>query len=140
MEISEVISAQNEEAEPLPGGDEAIQGDEDEGAGQDQGDTAAGDEDQESEDAVSILTAIYPILYLSHQYKVGDELPANDPRMVEAWLSSGTAAWIRPVQKGSMAKLMTAEPGLPGQALPSEAEDGDDLVGKVPKKRARRKR
>ena len=36
------------------------------------------------------LIATYPILYLSKQYEVGDELPANDPKMVEAWLEAKT--------------------------------------------------
>ena len=37
------------------------------------------------------IIAIHPILYLSKQYKVGDELPANDHEMVEAWLKAKTA-------------------------------------------------
>ncbi len=86
-----------------------------------------------------VLTALYPILYLSHQYKVGDALPANDPGMVEAWLCAGTAAWIRPAGESSKAKPRTAEPGLPGQTVSSEAEDGDDLAGKVPESFGRKR-
>jgi hypothetical protein len=37
------------------------------------------------------IIATHPILYLSKQYKVGDELPANDHEMVEAWLKAKTA-------------------------------------------------
>ncbi len=85
---------------------------------------------------IKILTAIHPILYLSHQYKIGDELPANDPKMVEAWITAKTAIWRLsskvPVVK---AKAQTAEPGLFGQAVPS----GDnDLIGRIPVRGRRR--
>ena len=36
------------------------------------------------------LVATYPILYRSHQYEVGDSLPADDESMVQAWLDAGT--------------------------------------------------
>lgn len=93
----------------------------------------SGGEDQEPDETLKVLRALYPILYLSHQYKVGDALPTNDPGMMEAWLSAGTAAWIRSAGGSPKAKPRTAEPGLPGRAVSSEAEDGDDLTGKVPK-------
>ena len=41
------------------------------------------------------LVATYPILYRSHQYEVGDSLPADDESMVQAWLDAGTAVWRR---------------------------------------------
>lgn len=104
-----------------PGGDGAADGE------QDGGDTG---EDQEPEDIPEILTALYPILYHSHQYRVGDALPANDPEMVAAWTDAGTAAWVRPAGKGPKARPVTADPGLPGQAVPPAA--GGDLAGKVP--------
>ena len=57
-------------------------------------DNSPGGENQEQPEPVSqILTATYPILYLSHQYRIGDTLPANDPEMVKAWLAAKTAAW-----------------------------------------------
>lgn len=37
------------------------------------------------------LIAIYPILYRSHQYEIGEELPADDSEMVQAWLDAKTA-------------------------------------------------
>ncbi len=86
-----------------------------------------------------ILTAICPILYLSRQYRVGEELPANDPGMVEAWTVAGTAAWLPARGSAAKAKLRTAEPGLSGQAAVSESEDGDNLAGKIPKTSARRR-
>ena len=33
------------------------------------------------------LVATYPILYRSHQYEVGDSLPADDESMVQACLT-----------------------------------------------------
>lgn len=39
------------------------------------------------------LMALYPILFESHQYKVGDSLPASNKGMVQAWLDAGTAKW-----------------------------------------------
>lgn len=39
------------------------------------------------------LIAIYPILYESRQYKVGEQLPANNHEMTEAWINAGTAKW-----------------------------------------------
>ena len=83
------------------------------------------------EDVPMLLAAVCPILYLSHQYKVGDALPANDPAMTQAWLEAGTAAWIRPAGVSPKAGLRTAEPGLFGKA--AGPDNGGCLVGKIPK-------
>lgn len=88
------------------------------------------------------LIARTTILHDGKLYAIGDELPANNPQMVEAWSSAGTAVWkddeeVKPVPVKAVAR--TAEPGLPGTAAASESEDGDDLVGKVPKTAARSK-
>lgn len=84
------------------------------------------------------LIAIKPILYLSRQYKVGDELPVSDANMVQAWLDAKSAVYASgEAKKASTAKPVTAEPGLPGKAAASET--GEDLVGKVPKTNARKK-
>ena len=93
------------------------------------------------EDGSKILVAVYPILFHSKQYKVGDILPANYPDMVEAWLEAGTAAWIDDETENTKTKARprTAEPGLSGVAVASEAEDGENLVGKVPKTTNRKK-
>lgn len=90
----------------------------------------------------STLVALYPILYHSHQYKIGDELPTNDTEMVSAWLEAGTAEWMdgekpEPTEPAK-AVPKTAEPGRTGEAVSSES-DGDDLVGKVPKTKQRKK-
>lgn len=87
---------------------------------------------------VASLIAVYPILYLAHQYKVGDELPTANAAMVEAWLAAGTAAWISEKSTAIKAKPKTAEPGIAGQAVSSET--GEDLVGKVPKTPSRKKK
>ncbi len=78
------------------------------------------------------LIAIYPILYQSHQYDVGDELPANDQDMVNAWLEAGTAKWQEEQELSAKAKSVTAQSGLTGTVIGSEI-DGNDLVGVVPK-------
>lgn len=140
-------------AEEGNSGENGAQNDGDAVSGENSEDTAEGDknqdadngeENQESGGEVSepeppkILTAICPILYLSHQYKVGEELPANDPGMVEAWTAAGTAAWLPVKEPVAKAKPRTAEPGLPGQAAVSESEDGDNLAGKIPKTSTRK--
>ena len=68
-----------------------------------------------------ILTAICPILYLSRQYRVGEELPANAPGMVEAWTVAGTAA----------ATAGTAALGKLAQEAISAYSDYEQLVGGV---------
>lgn len=87
------------------------------------------------------LIALYPILYHAHQYKIGDELPVNDASMVSAWINAGTAKWKDATEdesKAVKAVPKTAEPGRSGKAVSTET-DGDDLVGKVPKTKARKK-
>ena len=39
------------------------------------------------------LIAKRPVLYLGRMYDPGDTLPANDQRMVTAWLNARSAAW-----------------------------------------------
>lgn len=89
------------------------------------------------------------ILYLSHQYKPGDELPPNNQEMVEAWIEANTAHWEGDSAEESPednnqiedniqdkevtdveAKLVTAEPGMAG----IDSTTGEDvLIGKVEK-------
>ena len=88
------------------------------------------------------LTAQTSILFESKMYKPGDELPVKNPAMVEAWLEAGTAVLIDDEQKKAPAKARprTAEPGQPGVAVHSESENGEDVVGKVPKTNSRKKK
>ena len=39
------------------------------------------------------LIAKRPVLYLGRMYDKGDTLPANDQKMVTAWLNARSAAW-----------------------------------------------
>ena len=100
----------------------------------------AGEETKEEEDGNKVLVAVYPILFHSHQYNIGDILPVNYPDMVQAWLEAKTAVWKQTEEPKAKAKLITAEPGLAGVAVASEAEDGENLVGKVPKTTNRKKK
>ena len=96
------------------------------------------------------LIATYPILYLSKQYEIGDELPANDPKMVDAWLEAETAVWksthsdteesadVDEELPPAFATAVSAEAGVEGSAVNAETED--NLVGKVPKIPARNRK
>ena len=64
------------------------------------------------------LIAIYPILYRSRQYEIGEELPADDSEMVQAWLDAKTAVW------------QDSTPKVKGEA-------DENLVGRIPKTPAR---
>lgn len=83
------------------------------------------------------LVAIYPILYRSHQYEIGDALPADDQSMVQAWLDAKTAMWQEEEVSGAKAKPVTAQAGLTGQS--PNGETADNVVGRVPKTPARNK-
>lgn len=48
---------------------------------------------EEQEQKPKKLYATYPILFESHQYKVGEQLPTTNMEMVNAWLESETAIW-----------------------------------------------
>ena len=99
------------------------------------------------------LIAKYPILYLSKQYDIGEELVANNPEMVKAWLDAGTAEWVEDEESVSdgttdekseeklppaTATPVVAEAGLAGDAVGAETDE--NLVGKIPKTPARSRR
>lgn len=88
------------------------------------------------------LIAQQSILFEGTIYDPGEELPTKNPAMTEAWLEAGTAVWVDDKAEDTKveAKPCTAETGLPGAAPESEAEDGDNLAGKVPKTNARKKK
>ena len=99
------------------------------------------------------LIAKYPILYLSKQYEVGEELIANDPDMVKAWIDAETAEWADDDDEGiesdgTADSVVTTEVVSPPKAIPMSAEAGlvgdavgaetdENLVGRVPKTTAR---
>lgn len=101
---------------------------------------AEAEEDETVSDTPKVCLAQAYILYNSTQYKPGDELPTNDPEMLEAWLEAGTAAWVdEDVVKNAKAQSVTAMVGLYGQAVCSDSDNGEDLVGRVPINNGRRK-
>ena len=69
------------------------------------------------------LVATYPILYRSHQYEVGDSLPADDESMVQAWLDAGTAVWSEGKQEKAKATPATATAGLAGESKNGETPE-----------------
>ena len=77
------------------------------------------------------LIALRPIVYGNTEYQTGDILPSDNPDADE-WVACGSAVW-RETEPATLptAKLMCAEPGLPGTAVGGE-QTGEDLVGKVP--------
>lgn len=91
---------------------------------------------------MQVLTAQQSILFESKLYAPGDVLPAHNTSMVEAWIAAKTAVWIDDEDKNTKVKARprTAEPGLAGEAVASESEDGENLVGKVPKTTGRKKK
>lgn len=101
---------------------------------------AEAEEDGAVSDTPKVCLAQAYILYNSTQYKPGDELPTNNPEMLEAWLEAGTAAWVdEDVAKRAKAQSVTAMVGLYGQAVCSDSDNGEDLVGRVPINNGRRK-
>ena len=92
----------------------------------------------EDEEEKKVCIAQTYILYNSTQYKPGDELPANDPEMLAAWLEAGTAKWVDETDVRTMkAQAATALAGMYGTAVSSDSGDGEDLVGRVPHNIAR---
>lgn len=92
----------------------------------------------EDEEEKKVCIAQTYILYNSTQYKPGDELPANDPEMLAAWLEAGTAKWVDETDVSTMkAQSATALVGMYGTAVSSDSGDGEDLVGRVPHNSAR---
>lgn len=80
------------------------------------------------------LVATYPILYRSHQYEVGDSLPADDESMVQAWLDAGTAVWSEgkqekakatPAHRHSRTGRGIQERRNPGECSRQSAKDTD---------------
>lgn len=75
------------------------------------------------------LIALLPILYLAHQYSVGDALPVNDPEMAKIWVENGAAIWKEDApEKAPKAKPVTAVAGMPGE---SSDGDSDAMTGRL---------
>lgn len=85
------------------------------------------------------LTALRPVLYHSHLYSAGEELPVNNAAMVDAWLEAGSAKWVdeateQPGKAKPKAKQAAADPGIEGRS-----DSGNVEQGKIPKTPARAK-
>lgn len=84
------------------------------------------------------LVAKRTILYGQKEYRAGETLPSDAP-LAETWVECGSAIWREePPADQLTAAPASATPGLPGLAVGGE-QTGDDLVGKVPPTRKRRK-
>lgn len=86
------------------------------------------------------LIALSRILIDGVQYEIGDELPSIHPYVdtyVDTWIENKSATWQtgESLQKAK-AVLVTAFPGLSGDAFPSSGIE-EDLVGRVPNRRFR---
>ncbi len=81
------------------------------------------------------LIATAHILYLSKQYKPGQELPQNNQEMVNLWVEAGTAKYAEEenVKQTAKARSVTAPVGRTGKSIPKTSED--DLIGKPPRKK-----
>lgn len=85
------------------------------------------------------LIALRPIICGNTEYQTGGILPSGSPD-ADTWVACGSATWreVKPSAQ-SVARLMCAEPGLPGTAVGGE-QTGEDLVGKVPVTPARKRK
>ena len=70
------------------------------------------------------LIATRPILYLAHQYKIGDILP-QDAGLAEAWIETNSAVWEEETQtaeKSKKARRVVAQPGVSGKSSDGDPE------------------
>ena len=84
-----------------------------------------------------ILKAKSHILYKGNDYIPGDILPECE--LTASWLASGAAFWDDEKQQQALpkARLATAVPGLVG--YPTQTDNAETLVGKVPITETRKK-
>ena len=76
-----------------------------------------------------------PILYLAHQYEIGDILPQDGADLAEAWIETNSAVWEeenQTAEKPKKARRVVAQPGVSGK---SSDGDPEALAGRVPTKR-----
>lgn len=89
------------------------------------------------------LIAKQPIWFKGKLYVRGQELPTISQEYVDAWLECKSAEWSDNNLSSNEVKIkaqkVTAEPGLPGTAVGSDADTDENLVGKVPETKARKK-
>lgn len=88
------------------------------------------------------LIAKRPVLYRTHLYDIGDELPVTDQSMVQAWLEAASAEWKEDTTKTDQparkpkAKKVVAQPGQIGI---SSIRNQEDLAGRIPDTQGRKR-
>lgn len=121
-ESEETVEAAGAEEDQMHAGEETVE-------------AAGTEEDQEfpNEEEERTLIAILPILFESHQYKPGDDLPTHNFEMTDAWIKNHAAKWKEKGLKTEVrAKPAAAVAGMSGRAVPSGEED---LAGRMPGRR-----
>ncbi len=77
------------------------------------------------------LIALRPVLYLSHQYEAGEELPASDATMVDAWLEAESAKWEEDAQEAKKAPKAKAAAATAGVTGLSSDGDPEAMAGRI---------
>lgn len=74
------------------------------------------------------LTAQRPILYGGRMYQAGDTLPAYDKRMVQAWLSAGSAKMTDDAAEEATMPLQDADGGQDGTENADTTQDTQEAA------------
>ena len=72
------------------------------------------------------LIAKRPVLYLGRMYDLGDTLPANDQKMVTAWLNAKSAAWSGQEPKESHQEAQESAKQADGSQGSKEQNEGQE--------------
>lgn len=72
------------------------------------------------------LIAKRPVLYLGRMYDAGDTLPANDQKMVTAWLNAKSAEWGRQEAKESRQEAQESDEQADGSQGSQEQNEGQE--------------
>lgn len=72
------------------------------------------------------LIAKRPVLYLGRMYDAGDTLPANDQKMVTAWLNAKSAAWDGQEAKESRQEAQESAEQADGSQGSQEQNEGQE--------------
>lgn len=75
------------------------------------------------------LTAKRPVLYMGRMYKAGETLPANDQKMVTAWLGAGSAEWTGEQSAAPEQAAEVTGGGQDAQDGQKTAQDGANGAG-----------
>ena len=75
------------------------------------------------------LIAKRPVLYLGRMYDKGDTLPANDQKMVTAWLNAKSAAWDGQEAKESRQEAQDSRGQNGGQEAQENGQGAEMVEG-----------